>query len=458
MKMLRSIRSILIVVTLSGALISAATQQSEEERLYQSGTQALDESRWTEAIPFFDKVIEQKGRRTDAALYWKAYALNKSGDKAAALESLRLLRQQFPQSSWQTDAGALEVEIRQQSGQTVSPADEPNEDLKILALQGLMRSAPERALPALERIAQSEGSPRLKKQALFILAQAGSLPQARDILVKLARNDSDPATQKAAIKALGALGSSENRKVLHELYSQTSSQSVKADILQGFMVAGETSFLLQAAEEETDPELVKTAIKLLGAAGGTSQLKELYGEKTDPEIRKAILNGLFIAGDRATLSDLANNEPDASLRSEAIEKLGLSGGVDELKALYDKEQDPSLKRQILKALFLAGARTEIRTLALSETSPELRREAIHFLGLMGPSTAEGLLQIYKDPGSDPETKQAVIQALFLQGNADALVQLARSESNPSMKASLVQKLSLMDSPAAKNYLIELLQQ
>jgi HEAT repeat protein len=77
---------------------------------------------------------------------------------------------------------------------------------------------------------------------------------------------------------------------------------------------------------------------------------------------------------------------------------------------------------------------------------------------MGGSTADGLLEIYKDPGSDPETKQAVIQALFLQGNADALVQLARSESNPSMKASLVQRLSLMDSPAAKNYLIELLQQ
>lgn len=456
--MWRSIRSILVAMALSGVLLSAATQQSEEERLYQSGTQALDESRWKDSIPFFDEVIEQKGRRTDAALYWKAYALNKSGERAAALESLRLLRRQFPQSSWQTDAGALEVEIRQQSGQTVSPADEPDEDLKILALQGLMHSAPERALPALEQIAQSAGSPRLKKQALFILAEAGSLPQARDILVKLAKNKTDPATQKAAIRALGALGSSDNRKVLRELYSQTSDPSVKADILQGFMIAGETSFLLQAAKEETDPELIESAIKLLGAAGGTSQLKELYGEKKDPEIRKSILNGLFIAGDRAALRDLANDEPDPSLRSEAIEKLGLSGGVDDLKALYAKQQDPSLKRQILKALFLAGARAEIQNLALNEASPELRREAIHFLGLMGSSTAEGLLEIYKEPGADSATKEAVVDALFTQGNADALVQLARAESDPAMKKSLVQKLSVMGSPAAKDYLIELLQQ
>jgi len=54
-------------------------------------------------------------------------------------------------------------------------------------------------------------------------------------------------------------------------------------------------------------------------------------------------------------------------------------------------------------------------------------------------------------------RKAVVEGLFLQGSADALVSLARKETDPGLKRSIVEKLSLMQgSKAAMDYLMELL--
>src|SRR5690242_6016606 len=44
---------------------------------YADGTRAMKEHRWKDAISDFDKVIDAKDKRAAAALYWKAYSLNK---------------------------------------------------------------------------------------------------------------------------------------------------------------------------------------------------------------------------------------------------------------------------------------------------------------------------------------------------------------------------------------------
>ena len=55
-----------------------------------------------------------------------------------------------------------------------------------------------------------------------------------------------------------------------------------------------------------------------------------------------------------------------------------------------------------------------------------------------------------------EPLRSRIDALFIQQNAEALVALARKETNRDLKARIVQKLSLMRSPAARDYMLELL--
>jgi hypothetical protein len=66
-----------------------------------------------------------------------------------------------------------------------------------------------------------------------------------------------------------------------------------------------------------------------------------------------------------------------------------------------------------------------------------------------------LLSIYQSE-SDASIRRKAVEGLFIQGNAKALVQLARKESNLDMKKELVSKLSLMKSKEALDYMMEIL--
>jgi hypothetical protein len=70
-------------------------------------------------------------------------------------------------------------------------------------------------------------------------------------------------------------------------------------------------------------------------------------------------------------------------------------------------------------------------------------------------TGDALVQIYATD-RDPEIRKGVINGLFLQGNAAALVALARKEEDLTMKREIVQKLSLMDSKIATDFMLEIL--
>ena len=47
---------------------------------------------------------------------------------------------------------------------------------------------------------------------------------------------------------------------------------------------------------------------------------------------------------------------------------------------------------------------------------------------------------------------AVIEGLFIQDNAKALIELFRAEKDPALKRQIVQKLGLMDSDEAMEFL------
>ena len=58
---------------------------------------------------------------------------------------------------------------------------------------------------------------------------------------------------------------------------------------------------------------------------------------------------------------------------------------------------------------------------------------------------------------DVDIKRTVTNALFVQGNAESLVAMARKETDPAMKRDIVSKLSLMTkSKVAMDYLMEIL--
>ena len=193
----------------------------------------------------------------------------------------------------------------------------------------------------------------------------------------------------------------------------------------------------------------------MGGADSRQILDEVYRSSTDAAVKRAIIRTFMVSGDRARLLSVAKTERDASLRGEAVRQLGLTHGDAELGELYQTETSVEVKKTILQAMFLGGS-DKLIDLAKNEKDPELRRSAIHNLGLMQrPGASEALTSIYASD-SNADVRKAVINALFLQQNASALVTLARAEKNVEMKKDIVQKLSLMHSKEALDYLAELL--
>ncbi|HEY8151734.1 MAG TPA: HEAT repeat domain-containing protein, partial [Vicinamibacteria bacterium] len=239
---------------------------NREDERYERGTEALDEERWDRAIEAFEAVASMGGRRADAGLYWKAYAQRKAGRPADALATLGQLRKTAPQSKYLKEADNLELEIRQDSGQRPAPARESDEDLKLIALNALLTSNAEQAVPLLEKFLGSGASPKLRNRALFVLTQSGS-PRGRAVVADIARGKSHPDLQRTAVKYLGLFGGDESRQLLSEIYASTDEVDVKKAVLQAYMTSGNKAGVLAAARGEKSPELRRAAIRQLGPMG-----------------------------------------------------------------------------------------------------------------------------------------------------------------------------------------------
>jgi len=271
-------------------------QREQADRAYEKGTNALDKRQWAEAIKSFEEVITKGGYRTEGARYWKAYAQHKLGQREQALATLAELAKAFPKSRWLNDAKKLELEIRQARGQPVNPESETDEELKIMALNGLMEADPEKALPLLAKLLESSQSRKVKEEALFVLSQSRS-PKAREILSDFARGKGNPEVQLKALESLALFGGKESRQVLAEAYASSDDREVKRAILDWFMTGGDRPHLFAAAKGEKDPALRKAAVELLGVMKGQRELGELYQTETDLAVKKEILEAMFTGGD-----------------------------------------------------------------------------------------------------------------------------------------------------------------
>jgi HEAT repeat protein len=372
---------------------------ADDTSLYADGTRAINESRWSDAEGLFDRVAQMHGEHAEGALYWKAYAQNKEGQQANALSTCGELRKSYPKSRWLDECGALEIEIRGKSGHPVSPQAEPDENLKLLALNALMQQDQAQAVPILQKILSGNQPDELKSRALFVLAQSSS-PQAEALVSQIAQGHSGPTLQIKAIRMLAAAQGKRANDTLASIYQQSSDTQVKRVILQSYLVTGDSSKLLEAARHETNPELVKTAIHTLGAMSAAQDLLTMYRATDNAQTRADIINALIASG---------------------------HNGVSPL--------------------------TEI---AQSEQNPELRRKAIRNLGIAGGmSVAPALVTTYQK-NTDVETKRAAAQALFLANDAQDLISLARAEKDVEMKSYLVQQLSLMHDQEATKYMLEIL--
>ena len=363
-----------------------------EEDLYDAGTDSLDDHDWRHAASAFRKVADMRMSHADAALYWLAYAQGKMGARSDALSTLLQLQKSYPKSKWVEDGKTLEVEIRQSSGQEIAPEHVVDEDVKLMAINGLMNSDPERAIPILEGIINGHQSNKLKERALFVLSQSGS-QRAFDIVVRTAKSG-PPELRERAVRTLGILGGERSRTVLADIYNSTNDVSVKKSVLKSYMITGDRAHLLSLAKGESNQELRADAVMQLGVIGARNELTELYNTESTVEVRKKILQAMFIGGNSEKLAEIARNEKVLELKVTAIRNLGLLGGGrsgDLLLSLYNTDTRPEVRKGVIDALFVQGNAKMLVSLARAEKEPETKRRIIEKLSVMGSKEATDYL-------------------------------------------------------------------
>jgi tetratricopeptide (TPR) repeat protein len=237
-------------------------RQRAENGLFGQGRRALDAGRWMEAAEVFERVAALNGTRRDAALYWRAYAQNRLGQRDEALQTLAELQTAFPASRYATQGRALEVEVRRDAGQPVEPGAQDDDQLRLIALQALQRSDPERALPMLEGVLRGTAAPRLKTRALFLVAQS-ERPEARQLLADVARGQASPELQERAIGYLVARGTPDTRALLSDIYAGSTDVNVKRQVVRALTRARDAESLVALARRETDPALKREMVEKL---------------------------------------------------------------------------------------------------------------------------------------------------------------------------------------------------
>ena len=299
----------------------------DPDQLYEQARQAIENSQYQRAIQDFDRLVNDKVKeKMDASLYWKAYSQAKLDLDKEALATIAELAKQFASSPWVNDAKALAVQIQQAAGQPVSAELQNNEELKLLALRGVMQSDPEKGVPIIEKMLAGGATPRVRDRALFVLSQSRS-PRAREVMLNTAKNNNNPELQRSAIRYIGMMGGTDDRETLNAVYRSSADMSVKRAIIQSYFTSGNVDRMVDIAKTEKDPELRRIAIRNLGSmsrsngANTSDALVSIYKSDNSSDIRRQIINSLFIQHNAKALVELARAEKDPELKRDIVSKL-----------------------------------------------------------------------------------------------------------------------------------------
>lgn len=365
MNLLTRISIALVLLITAGSAAAAVDLPSatpEPARaLYRQGHAALDRQDWLGAVQRFRSLEAELTRDhapgRDAALYWQAYALDRSGDRAGAVGLSQKLLAEFPDSVWADDAN----ELLGSDGGGDSEAD------RIMALDALMLSTPEQAVPILARVLGGEHSDRLKKRALFILVQISPKDAATAIEAILGGKGS-PALKREAIQTLALAGDPAVIPRLVSYYGNEQDAALKRAVIDAGLVGGHVELVLSIARSERDPELQSHAIRVLGAMGQSAKVVELLPQLTDIDAQRSAIDALAIAGNGEALAQLVRGNGNMKLRLHAIRALSIvpaERSVPLLVALYREQRDPELRRALLHALSTSGDDAALK--AIGET-------------------------------------------------------------------------------------------
>lgn len=376
------------------ALSLGVAQAAENSALYRQGQEQLDDRDWRAAQESFQQLVTEEDDRSDAALYWLAYAQFQGGRHQQAIRTLERLKSDYPDSDWVDDAQALMVEAKEKTGANIADLDD---EMKLYAVDSLLHMDAEKTLPILKRIIEGNQSVQIKERALFVLSQKHS-EEAFNLLASIARDNSQGSLQEEAITMLGLAGP-DAHGLLMELYETLNSKAARAKVLESF----------------------------------------------------------FISGAREELATIARTETDPQMKREAIHALGISVAPEHVYEMYQSPEFADYKRDLLEALAFGGGEQQLMQILKSERDEVVMAEVIDVMSILGAEKTTGvLLDVYRQYDSYL-IKEKVLSTLFIQNNGADLIDLFRSETNPDLKKQILQYLSMTNSEESSDFMLKLLE-
>ncbi|HVT33839.1 MAG TPA: HEAT repeat domain-containing protein [Rhodanobacteraceae bacterium] len=207
--------------------------------------------------------------------------------------------------------------------------------------------------------------------------------------------------------------------------------------------------VIDAAKNSPDPELRAEAIRMLGVSGedrAIERLREIYATSKDAREKRQIIEAWLVADRKDLVLASARNEADPAVRRKAIETLGALDASDELKQLFDVTQDADNRRAIVQALGVAGNGDALAAIAGDAKLPEdLRKDALQSLGVAGAD--DKLVRLYREANTEA-LRDATLHGLIVAGDSDGVLQLYRSAKTVEEKKALLRTLTVMGDDSA----------
>jgi hypothetical protein len=371
----------MIMLVACGISVAAQAAAPESKRLVRARDYITDEQ-WAQAIAVLREAVDDpKEPRRDEALYWLAHSQHHSGNSVGAIANLSRLEREFPSSMWVRPGQALRIEIavklkrddvliwiaaprpakpapagapddskpvriapkrvgspKAAKGDEVAlvgpsmavpapapmwyaPGFEPDADLRVVALGGLMRTDPEKAIPMLAELAFEADKPSTASRAVLVLSQS-PLPKARQTVVRVAQDGPEPV-RVSAVRYLAQFGGRQVSDDLMQLFD-TAKEPVKTQIVKSLGDLEQPAPLLRIIRSEKEGTVRYKALHSLGRAGGAAQLFAMY-RNASVQSKRSIIDGLFAARADAQLIRVAEIERsgNSELRLEAVQRLAL---------------------------------------------------------------------------------------------------------------------------------------
>ena len=468
------------------------------DSLWRRGRIAISEEEWERAVYYFRSISEDYPKSVYAgdALYWEAFALQRSGrqsDLRRAAEALEKQKSRFPKASTYAtgESSALLARVNGRLARSgdreaaVAIADIAAEISEAtaasigtalaIAADELARVKPEMDLALAQ--AQSEMAQSRAERDLARRSGARAMGSDRD---EIPDGCDTPETEER-VEALNALMQMNSQQALPLLQSVLKRRDKCAVVLRRkavFIVSQNRSdeavdILVSVAKTDPDRATREDAVFWLSqtrSERATEVLEQiLLKDAPDEEMQKKAVFSLAQSRSpraQSVLRDFVRRKDvPEEVRGEAIFWLGQTRDPENqgvLRELFSSLEDPELRDKVVFSI--AQQRSpENRAFLLAiakdrKESVEVRKNALFWAGQSGVP-AKDLAEIYDSAESDVDLRKQVIFVLSQRRDTaavDKLFDIARKERDPELRKQAVFWLTQTRDPRALKLLEEII--